>query len=169
MSALQSSIVAGLVVCVTGCAPGIQLTASGDARRGITFNFSDPAAPRSYRIGHVWAVRQTPEHMWAPVWDISGEQELSSVTWGASYPGLSVDVPPERLQKGKTYEIWIEDWNSGYQSHIMRFTIDAHGKIVELPRTYPETSNQALEPTATRRVITLDDFSAQSAIGPRSR
>ena len=54
-------------------------------------------------------------------------------------------------RKGKTYEIWIEDWNSGYQSHIMRFTIDTHGNVVELPRTVgQETSNETRQPTANR-------------------
>jgi len=100
--------VTGVAVLLIGltllsCSRTFTIKPEGNVHESIEFTFYRNDELVELRVVEFVVQREAPDGSWSVVWELQGEEDLSSVEYGQEYEGLAIVVPPEPLQPKSRY------------------------------------------------------------------
>jgi len=126
--------VTGVAVLLIGltllsCSRTFTIKPEGNVHESIEFTFYRNDELVELRVVEFVVQREAPDGSWSVVWELQGEEDLSSVEYGQEYEGLAIVVPPEPLQPKSRYRALASElaWPNPKGHSAVAFSFDESG------------------------------------------
>ena len=129
------------VILLVSCSvfqPVIDVAPVGSLQQGVVFYLGDTLRQRQeFIVTAVTVVEEQSDGSTRAIWILEGGQEggqrLRYITYGAKYPDLKESQRPQRLRRGKRYEVFVYTRTGAKAVDTFAFRVDENGKVRKVP------------------------------------